>query len=192
MTERGLWMAFGQSVLDELAAGHRVEIDGLGTFRPDAARGFRFTPDTQPRIFIAYVTEDAGAAARLYDDLARAGFHPWMDTRKLLAGQNWARAIDLAIETADFFVACFSRHSVDKRGGFQAEIRYALDCARRIPLDQIFVLPVRFDNCRIPRSIEREWQYIDLFPDWEAGIARLARAIRQEMAGQKKLLAPDS
>jgi len=38
-------------------------------------------------------------------------------------------------------------------GGFQAEIRYALDCARRIPLDEIFVVPVRLDACRVPRSI---------------------------------------
>jgi hypothetical protein len=192
VTESELWAAFGQAVLDELAAGHSVEIDGLGTFRPDTARGFRFIPHTQPKIFIAYVTEDAAAAARLYHDLARAGFRPWMDTRKLLPGQNWARAIDLAIETADFFVACFSFRSVDKRGGFQSEIRYALDCARRVPLDQIFLLPVRFDACRVPRSIEREWQHIDLYPKWERGIECLATAIRQEMTRRQKLLAPSS
>jgi hypothetical protein len=180
VTERQLWTAFGQAVAEELAAGHSVEIDGLGTFRPDAMRGFRFTPHTQPKIFIAYVTEDASAAVRLYDDLARAGFRPWMDIRKLLPGQNWARAIDLAIETADFFVACFSRRSVDKRGGFQSEIRYALDCARRIPLDRSFLLPVRFDACRMPPSIQREWQYIDLFPEWDSGIDRLTAAIRRE------------
>jgi hypothetical protein len=167
-------------VLASLSAGHSVEIDGLGTFYPDSARGFRFRAHPQPKVFVAYVREDAAAAERLYDGLAHAGFSPWMDTRKLLPGQNWPRAIELAIESADFFVACFSSHSVDKRGGFQAEIRYALDCARRLPLDDIFLLPVRFDNCRVPLPIQREWHYIDLFPDWARGFDRLAATIRQE------------
>lgn len=167
-------------VLAGLSAGHSVEIDGLGTFYPEASRGFRFRAHRQPKVFLAYVTEDAAMAERLYDNLARAGFSPWMDRRKLLPGQNWPRAIELAIESADFFVACFSSHSVDKRGGFQAEIRYALDCARRLPLDDIFLLPVRFDDCRVPRPIQREWQYIDLFPDWTRGFDRLSATICQE------------
>jgi hypothetical protein len=173
-------------VLEGLACGQTVEIDGLGTFYPDAAHGFRFSAQTQPKVFLAYVTEDSAMAERLYDSLARAGFSPWMDARKLLPGQNWPRAIELAIESADFFIACFSTHSVNKRGGFQAEIRYALDCARRLPLDNIFLMPVRFDECRVPRPIQREWQYIDLFPEWRRGFDRLAATIRQECARRRK------
>lgn len=168
-------------VLAGLSSGHSVEIDGLGTFFPDSARGFRFRAQARPKVFLAYVTENAPAVEHLYDSLARAGFNPWMDTRKLLPGQSWPRAIELAIESADFFIACFSSQSVDKRGGFQAEIRYALDCARRLPLDDIFLLPLRFDECRVPRSIQREWQYIDMFPDWARGFDRLALTIRREV-----------
>lgn len=174
-------------VLAGLSSGQSVEIDGLGTFYPDCDRGFRFRAHTRPKVFLAYVTEDAPAVERLYDSLARAGFSPWMDTRKLLPGQNWPRAIEVAIESADFFIACFSSHSVDKRGGFQAEIRYALDCARRLPLDDVFLLPVRFDSCSVPRPIQREWQYIDLFPDWSRGFDRLATAIRQECRRRRGL-----
>ena len=103
----------------------------------------------------------------------------WMDVRKLLPGQNWPRAIESAIETSDYFVACFSSASVNKRGGFQAEVRYALDCARRMPLDDIFVAPVRLDECRVPRSIQRELQYVDLFPDWQRGVRRLSHMLRR-------------
>ena len=181
MPDRHALEELADAVLGELAASHTVDIDGLGVFYPDPERGFRFRAHTKPRVFLAYVVEDLDLANRLYDLLAHAGFSPWMDTRKLLAGQNWPRAIELAIESADLVVACFSSRSVDKRGGFQAEIRYALDCARRVPLDDIFLVPVRFDACRVPRSIRREWQYIDLFPDWSAGFGRLASAIRQEM-----------
>jgi hypothetical protein len=167
-------------VIRGLAAGHAVEIDGLGTFHPDARRGFRFEPRRQPQVFLAYVTEDATEAGRLYDALEGEGFSVWMDVRKLVPGQNWPRAIESAIETSDFFVACFSSASVNKKGGFQAEVRYALDCARRIPLDDIFVAPVRLNECRLPRSIQRELQYVDLFPDWQRGMRRLASMLRRE------------
>jgi hypothetical protein len=104
-----------------------------------------------------------------------------MDVRKLLPGQNWPRAIEGAIEAADFFVACFSQKSVFKKGGFQAEIRYALTCARQVPLDEVFILPVRLDGCRVPRAIQREYQYVDLFPDWARGLRRLLATMRKDL-----------
>ena len=171
-----------QVVIRGVAAGKVVEIDGLGVFYPDAARGFRFEPSGLPQVFIAYVREDVKAVERLSEALETAGFSPWTDVRKLLPGQNWPRAIESAIETSDFFVACFSGNSVDKTGGFQSEVRFALDCARRVPLDEIFVVPVRLDGCSVPRSIQREFQYIDLFPDWERGMRRLATTMRREVA----------
>jgi hypothetical protein len=171
-----------QIVIRGLAAGHVVEIDGLGVFHPDSERGCRFEPSTVPRVFIAYAREDAGTAERLYNALEAAGVLPWMDSRKLLPGQNWPRSIENAIENSDFFVACFSSASVNKKGGFQAEVRYALDCARRMPLDEIFLVPVRLDVCRIPGSIQREFHYVDLFPDWPRAIRRLVATIEREVA----------
>lgn len=164
-----------------LATGKAIEIDGLGVFCPDPHQGFRFEPRNGAQIFIAYSREDEALARRLYDDLDQAGFSPWLDVCKLLPGQNWPRAIDTAIEGSDFFVACFSRRSVRKKGGFQSEIRYALDCARRIPLDEIFVVPLRLDECAVPRTIQRQFQYIDLYPDWQAGLARLLTMLRREV-----------
>jgi hypothetical protein len=175
-----------QVVICGLAAGQPVEIDGLGVFYPDPARGFRFEPRTLAQVFVAYVREDLAVAERLRSGLALAGFSPWMDLAKLLPGQNWPRAIESAIEASGFFIACFSENSVNKRGGFQAEIRYALDCARRIPLDEIFIIPVRLDDCRVPRPIQRELQYIDLFPDWPRGIRRLTGILRRAAEARRK------
>ena len=167
-----------QIVIRGLKQGKAVELDGLGTFYPDALRGFRFQPQP-PQVFVAYVKEDRDDAGRLCDALGNAGFRTWLDERNLIAGQNWPRAIESAIETSDYFVACFSTQSVDKRGGFQAEIRYALDCARRLPLDEIFLLPVRLNLCRLPRSIARELQYVDLFPNWDSGVRRLIATMQR-------------
>lgn len=163
-----------------LEDGKRVEIDGLGTFLTGEGSRFQFLPQQAPSVFLAYVQEDGACVERLFEELERAGFRPWMDRRKLLPGQNWPRSIEEAIETSDFFIACFSRRSVDKKGGFQAEIRYALDCARRVPLDAIFLVPVRLDDCRVPRPIRRELQYLDLFPDWDRGVRRLTALLRRE------------
>jgi hypothetical protein len=169
-------------VIRGLSDGKVVEIDGLGSFVPDAVRGFRFEPRHLPQVFVAHVKEDVVLTRSLCDALEGAGFNPWMDERKLLPGQNWPRAIEAAIETSDFFLACYSEHSVNKKGGFQAEIRYALDCARQIPLEDIFIVPVRLNHCPVPRSIQRELQYIDLFPDWPEGIGRLVTMLRREVA----------
>lgn len=168
-----------QVVLEGIAASQPVEIEGLGIFYP-APHGFRFEPRCGPQVFIAYVKEDQPLAERLFDELAAAGFYPWMDVRRLLPGQNWPRAIENAIENSDFFLACFSSHSIGKRGGFQAEIRYALDCARRVPLDDVFIVPVRLDGCAVPRPIQREVQYVDLFGNWQRGIARVVAMLRRE------------
>ena len=154
--------------------GKFVEIDGLSVFFPDARQGLRFEPQTLPQ---------GGCAVRgaiVLRIAGRAGFSPWMDVRKLLPGQNWPRAIENAIDGSDFFIACYSSRSVRKRGGFQAEIRYALDCARQVPLEQIFLVPVRLDNCEVPRAVQAEFQWADLFPDWERGVAVLKAMMRRE------------
>src|SRR5579862_4419050 len=152
-----------------LENGGAVDIEGLGVFARDRAGRISLYRDNRPRIFIAYAMEDAAKADRLYDCFLQRGYAPWLDRRRLLPGQNWPRRIREAIESADFFLPCFSRNSVRKRGGFQAEIHYALECAANIPLDEVYLLPVRLDDCRVPARIQRETQYVDLFPQWEPG-----------------------
>lgn len=161
-----------------LQEGAAVEVDGLGVFRP-SGDGFRFEPAPGPKVFLAYVQEDAAAAVKLYEAFRQHGLDPWMDVKKLIPGQNWPRAIERAIEVSDYVVACLSRQAVRKRGQFQAELRYALDCARRQPLDRIYLIPVRLEECAVPPRISREIQYVDLFPDWEEGFRKVLRAIRK-------------
>ncbi len=171
-------------VREALQRGASVQIDGLGTFRADSPDSFHFVPQRAIKVFIGYVHEDAEVVSRLFDELLQRGFEPWMDRRKLLPGQNWPRAIENALESADFAITCFSCQAVNKRGGFQAEIRYALECARRMPLDDVFLVPVRLDACRVPARVAREVQYIDLFPDWNQGLRRLIRTLKSKRREQ--------
>jgi hypothetical protein len=171
--------------LDE---GKVVEIDGLGTFRPRKDGSFDFLADSQPRAFIAYVEEEYESAERLYHDLAANGVRPWLDKVKLMPGQNWPRAIDRAIGISDFFIPCFSRRSVSKKGQFQSELRYALECASRLPLDDVYIVPVRLEECRVPARITQHLQYVDLFPDWDRGVRRVIETIDRQ-ARNRLLLA---
>lgn len=157
-----------------------VEVEGLGVFSRDENGQVSLQSVNRPRVFIAYAAEDAAQVDRLYAGLQAQGYEPWLDRRKLLPGQNWPRRIQEAIESADFFVACFSPQSVNKRGGFQAEVRYALDCASRVPLDDVFLIPVRLGPCRVPGRITRETQYVDMFPDWNAGLERIVKIIEKQ------------
>jgi hypothetical protein len=170
-----------------LERGGSVEIDGLGSFRPQARGGFAFIPQTRPKIFIAYVVEDAPAVDALYEGFLARGFDPWVDRKKLMPGQNWPRAIDHAIEACDFFVACFSKRSTGKRGRFQSELRYALDCAARQPLENIFFIPVRLEECAVPSRIAQEFQYVDLFPDWGKGFERIVATVRKQARSRNGL-----
>jgi len=179
MTERETLAEIVRKALD---AGQTVEIDGLGTFQA-SAEGYEFLPQTCPQVFVAYVAEDLAPARRLSESLRAEGCAPWLDKDKLLPGQNWPRAIERGIEVSDAFVACFSRRSALKRGQFQSELRYALDRARQRPLvdtlEAVFVIPVRFEECAVPRRISDQVQYVDLFPDWEKGVRRLVKAIQR-------------
>jgi hypothetical protein len=168
-------------VRQSLEEGATVEIDGLGSFRPSPDGQFEFVPQTRPQVFLAYVEEDYAIVHRLYSQLRAHGCEPWLDKKKLLAGQNWPRAIEQAIEISSFFVPCFSKRAGGKRGHFQAELRWALDCASRLPLDDVYIIPVRLEECTVPQRIRRELQYIDLFPDWDRGF----QGILDAMDGQE-------
>ncbi len=164
-----------------LDTGRTIEMDGLGTLVPKPDGQFEFLAETRPKVFLAYVEEDLVRVRELADALHAAGFNPWLDKRKLLPGQNWPRSIQQAIEVSDFFVPCFSRRSTYKRGTFQCELRYALDCAAEVPLDEIFIVPLRLEACDVPKRISDCLQYVDLYPDWEKGLKRVIVSMRRQI-----------
>jgi len=170
-----------------LEEGSSVEIDGLGIFRPRGDHQFEFAGEDRPQVFIAYVEEELPAARRIYDALEARGFDPWLDKLRLLPGQNWPRAIERAIQVSDFFLPLLSRRSLAKRGGFQSELRFALECAARLPLEEIFFIPARLEPCQVPARIAREFQYVDLFPDWDKGLSRIISVMRKHSRKRLRL-----
>ncbi len=168
-----------------LREGTPIEIDGLGRFELDQEEVV-FQPNNRIRVFLSYAKEDQATVKKLYDELQKAGFEPWMDVAKLVPGQNWPRAIQQAIDVTDFILVNFSHRSVGKRGHFQCELRHALEVAERMPLDEIFLVPVRLSECDVPNEIARTTQYIDLFPDYEVGFKALTGMMTAQMLKRRK------
>jgi hypothetical protein len=165
-----------------LREGASIEIDGFGTFEHDGNLNIVFKPSGNPTVFLAYAQEDRPKVKRLFHLLEKAGLQPWMDCQKLLPGQNWPRAIEQTIEISDFFIGCFSKNSTSKRGQFQSELAFALDVATRFPQDEVFFIPVRLDDCELPRRIVSTTHYIDVFPNWTKGVQKLIVALRRQYA----------
>ena len=128
-------------------------------------------------VFISYAREDSEYANRLYNDLKNAGLNPWLDKEELLPGQNWDKEIKKAVKNSKFFLPIFSSTSVAKRGYIQREFRLAIDAADEIPEGQIFIIPIRIDECKIPFDKLSKIQYQDMFPEWNKGLQRIIRAL---------------
>jgi hypothetical protein len=97
-----------------------------------------------------------------------------MDTADIIGGEDWERAIALAIARADFFIACLSRRSVGKRGVLQTEIQSAIEKWREKLPNDIYLIPVRLEACELPERLSR-FQAIDLY--MSDGIDRIIRAL---------------
>lgn len=187
MSNRTLSRPVARAIRDILnEAGEPLEIDGIGSLQSQGDRQFLFTQPRGPRVFLSYVHEDMELVRKLRLDLHTAGMQPWMDQYEILAGQPWRRTIQRAIRMSDFYVPCFSRCAVRKRGTFQRELRYALRCNDEFPLDEAFVMPVRLEDCEVPFVISSNFQYVDLFTNWEHGVSRLILAIRTQLGSFRK------
>jgi tetratricopeptide (TPR) repeat protein len=136
-------------------------------------------PERKFRIFISYAREDEFNAKRLYKDLMNSNLpiEPWIDKENILPGQDWDTEIQKSIKTSDFFVPLFSSISVEKRGYVQREFKLAVDTLKDIPPGDIFVIPVRLDDCEIKYNELRKIQRQDLFPDWYDGLKNIIKSI---------------
>ena len=128
-----------------------------------------------PQIFLSYAREDREKVKVLYKQLSDAGFKPWMDTKDIFPGENWQRAIRIAIRNSDFFLACLSANSVDKRGPLQVEIEYALNIRLEKLKSDIYLIPARLEDCDMPEEL-CDFQRVDLFED--DGWTQLVKAIQ--------------
>jgi len=115
----------------------------------------------RPRIFICHANEDSNKAGEIYERLTASGYDPWLDKRSLIVGQKWDYEIRKAVKESDFFVALLSEDSVSKKGYIQREFKLAMESLKEIPEGQIWLIPIKLDDCVVPTQFE-EYQWVDL------------------------------
>lgn len=123
------------------------------------------------RVFLCHSSNDKPAVRELYQKLrAEPWIDPWLDEKKLLPGQDWDLSIEKAVEDSHAVLVCVSNDSVTKEGYIQKELRFVLDIALTKPEEEIFVIPLRLENCQPPRRL-RAFHYVDYFPQTQQDIA---------------------
>ncbi|MBD3338652.1 MAG: TIR domain-containing protein [Candidatus Lokiarchaeota archaeon] len=134
----------------------------------------------KPQIFLSYAHEDAEIAEKIYTDLAKYGLNVWFDSNSLLPGQRWKVEIEKAIKNSTHFIALISDCSVNKRGYVQKELKQALDVLDEFPESEIFVIPVRLDDCEPSHEKLKDLHWVDFFPEdeYSNGVQKILNVIR--------------
>jgi formylglycine-generating enzyme required for sulfatase activity len=118
--------------------------------------------NAEVQIFISYAREDQKPIEALYQKLVAAGYQPWLDREHILPGQRWEPVIKQALRRSDFVLVCLSATSINKRGFLQKEIKQALEHAQEKLEDDVWMIPVRLDDCDVPDALSHI-QWVDLF-----------------------------
>jgi hypothetical protein len=148
--------------------------------RPAIMRGFKVKA---VQVFLSYAREDEEKVGILYQKLSQKGFKPWMDQEDILPGEKWKIRIQRAIRDSDFFLACLSANSINKRGFLQREIKDALDIWQEKLDSDIYLIPVRLERCDVPENLH-DFQWVNIFE--KDGWERLLEALEVGLKRQRR------
>lgn len=138
-------------------------------------------------VFISYAREDFQYAEEMFYFLKEQGFDPWMDKKNLLPGQNWQYELEERLRKADFILILISSTSISKRGYVQREYRRALEYWEERPMSDIYLIPVKIDECDVPTNLAKYHWAEYSSPDFRNKIveAITSQAMRQDSKQSK-------
>jgi hypothetical protein len=127
-------------------------------------------------IFLIHAHSDRETVHKLYQRLVRDGLNVWLDAERLQPGQDWQNEIRTALLKCDAVIVCLS-HAFDRQKGYRhEELKLALEKANFLPGDEVFIVPVRLEECEVPKSV-RHLHRVDLFK--AGGYKRLIQALQE-------------
>lgn len=135
--------------------------------------------------FLSYAREDSEKAQSIYNFLINQGIEIWFDQESLLPGAKWKIEINKAIRNSRYFLVLLSENSVSKKGFVQKEIKEAIEILKEYPDDEIYIIPIRLDNCHPSNELLLDLNWIDLFEDYTRAMDRLVQFLRIEMTVDK-------
>jgi len=116
----------------------------------------------EKQIFISYAREDTQQVESIYKYLSQKGYQVWMDIHDLLPGEDWKKKVTSSIKESTFCLICLSKNAVTKRGVFQYEQKKVLEFWEEKLEDDIFLIPIRLDDCSVPESLKK-FQWLDIY-----------------------------
>jgi len=128
----------------------------------------------KPLVYLCHAKEDAPAVKNLYDKLQQNGCDPWMNEIDLSGGQDESLEIKKTLKNADFVIVCLSTQAVRKAGKLHKEVRWASDYQDEMPPGEIFLIPVRLDDCEPPLPLSH-LHCVDLFAPY--GFEKLLKSL---------------
>lgn len=142
--------------------------------------------DTPISVFMLYSSLDRATVEPFYSNLEEIGVKPWMDIKNLMPGLDWYKEIMLALSDSKLVLLFFSSASINRNSFFQKEIKYALNLADEKPEGEIYIIPIRLDDCYTLDRLAK-YQYIDFSKSKRQGWKSLIRVINEK---QRKLGIP--
>ena len=131
-----------------------------------------------PRVFISYATRDRAAVERLADALERAGIATWRDTRDIRPGDVMARRIEEGVAGSLYFVPVLSTHFLRSPW---TRFEENLAWQREIEEGRLAIVPALLEgDLRALPPRYRQRRFVDLRSDFDAGVATLIAAVRQQ------------
>jgi len=128
-----------------------------------------------PRIFLAYAHGDLEEVRKVYNQLVKDGYDPWLDEICLLPGQEWENEIRKAIFNSDVFIPFFSNRAIEGAGYIRDELRIAIETAQQRKSSELFLVPANLDNCPIPPGWSH-LHYADLgVGQWDDGYKKIVK-----------------
>ena len=129
-------------------------------------------------VFLCHSSTDKPAVRDSYKFLSSEPWiDPWFDEESLKPGQDWKAEIETAIENADVVIVFLSRSSLTREGFIQKEIKHVLDKADEKPDGTLFVIPVRVEECEVPKRLAH-LQWIDISIDNAQWFSRLLESLK--------------
>jgi len=132
---------------------------------------------TSLKTFLCHSHSDREAVHALWSRLKKDGVDVWLDRENLQPGQNWEREIRKAIIKSDVVVVCLSRGFNKQKGFRHEELKIALEKTDLIPEGELFIIPVRLEECDVPKSLGHLHR-VDLFE--AGGYKKLVRALQKQ------------
>jgi len=134
---------------------------------------------TSSQIFISFADQDGESAKKLADQLKQEKISVWFEAESLLGGQKREVMIREAIEDSRLFLVLLSSASVE-RGRVNKQVVQALDIFDEFPENDIFVIPVRLNDCQPSHARLKMIHRVDMFPNWNSGFQKIMKSIREK------------